>query len=104
MAKYLFVYHGGSVPETEEAIQQVLEAWNGWLGGLGDAAIDPGNPVGQSHTVHPDGATTPDGGTNPASGYGIFEATDMDKALAIAKGCPILEGGGSVEVAEIHEM
>ena len=104
MAKFLFVYHGGSVPQTEEEIQQVLAAWNGWLGGLGASAIDPGNPVGLSHTVHPDGSVTADGGANPASGYGIFEASDAGDALAKAKGCPILEAGGSVEVAQIHEM
>ena len=104
MAKYLFVYHGGSVPQTEEEIQQVLNAWNGWLGGLGSSAIDPGNPVGPSHIVHPDGSVTDDGGANPASGYGIFKAADAGDALAKAKGCPILEAGGSVEVAQIHEM
>ena len=104
MAKFLFVYHGGSVPQTEEEIQQVLSAWNGWLDGLGSAAIDPGNPVGPSHTVHQNGTATADGGANPASGYGIFEATDTEDALQKAKGCPILEAGGSVEVAQIHEM
>ncbi len=104
MAKFLFVYHGGSVPQTEDEIQQVLAAWNGWLDGLGSAAIDPGNPVGPSRTVHPDGTVAADGGANPVTGYGIFEASDTDDALTKARGCPILAAGGSVEVAQIHEM
>ena len=35
MAKFLFVYHGGSAPESEEEGAAVMQAWNEWLGGLG---------------------------------------------------------------------
>lgn len=104
MAKYLFVYHGGGMPESEEGIAKEVAAWNGWLGDLGDAVIDGGNPVGSSATVHTDGSVTTDGGANPASGYGLFEASGLDDALAKAKGCPILASGGSVEVAEVFEL
>jgi hypothetical protein len=39
------------------------------------------------------------------SGYSLVNAADMDAACAIAKGCPILEGGsGTVEVAEAMDM
>jgi hypothetical protein len=34
----------------------------------------------------------------------MFEATDVDDAIAKARGCPILEGGGSVELAEVIDM
>ena len=44
------------------------------------------------------------GGANPATGYGLFEAADLDDALAKARGCPILEAGGSVELAECIDM
>lgn len=104
MAKYLFVYHGGSHPETEEEVKQVMDAWGSWMGSMGAAVIDGGNPVGMSSTVHSDGSVTSDGGTNPASGYGLFEASDLEDALAKAKGCPILTAGGSVEVAEAIDM
>lgn len=104
MAKYLFVYHGGSDPETEEEVAAVMDAWGNWLGALGSAVVDGGNPVGPSRTVHPDGNVTDDGGANPASGYGLFEASDMDDAIAKARGCPILAAGGSIEVAEAIDM
>lgn len=104
MAKYLFVYHGGSHPETEEEVARVMDAWGAWLGGMGAAVIDGGNPVGQSHTVNPDKTVTDNGGSNPASGYGLFEASDLDDALAKAKGCPVLDAGGSIEVAEAIDM
>ena len=104
MAKYLFVYHGGSNPETEEEVAKVLDDWGNWMGAMGAAVIDGGNPVGMSNTVNPDGSVTDNGGANPASGYGIFEAADKDDALAKAKGCPILKAGGSVELAPIIDM
>ena len=44
------------------------------------------------------------GFANPATGYGLFEAADLDDALAKAKGCPILQAGGSVELAECIDM
>ncbi len=104
MAKYLFVYHGGEDPETEEELKQVMDDWGQWLESMGAAVVDGGNPVGPSKTVHPGGRVTDDGGANPASGYGLFEATDMEDALEKAGRCPILAAGGSVEVAEAIDM
>ena len=34
MAKYLFVYHGGKHPETDEEMAEVMDAWGQWMGGL----------------------------------------------------------------------
>ena len=104
MAKYLYVYHGGSKPETEAEGAEVMEAWGQWLGSMGAAVIDGGNPVGVSSTVHSSGKVTNDGGANPASGYSLIEASSLDDALAKAKKCPILAAGGSVEVAEAFDM
>ena len=41
---------------------------------------------------------------NNLTGYGFVTADSMDAAIEIAKGCPILQDGGSVEVASVHEM
>ena len=103
MAKFLYVYHGGSAPSDEEESKKVMAAWMGWLEGMGDAVVDGGNPVGMSQTVH-SGGVDGDGGANPASGYSIVQADSIDKATELAKGCPILDDNGSVEVAEIMEM
>jgi hypothetical protein len=54
--------------------------------------------------VHPDGSVTDDGGSNPASGYSLIEASDLDDALAKAKGCPHLQGNGTIEIAETFDM
>ncbi len=105
MAKYLFAYHGGGDnPSSEEEVAAVLDAWGNWFGSMGAAVIDGGNPVGQSYTVSPDGSVTDNGGANPVSGYSLIEASSLDDALAKAKGCPILEANGSIEVAEAVDM
>ena len=104
MAKYLFTYHGGDHPDTDEEVAKVLDDWGNWLGSMGAAVVDGGNPVGMSITMNPDGSVTDNGGPNPVSGYGIFEAADQDDAIAKAKGCPILTANGSIEIAEIIDM
>ncbi len=104
MAKYLFVYHGGNKPETKEEQAAVMDAWGQWFGSMGSAVIDGGNPVGPSSTVQSNGTVVSNGGANPASGYSLIEASDLDDAVAKAKGCPILSAGGSIELAEAFDM
>ncbi len=104
MAKYLFVYHGGENPKSDEEAAEVMDAWGTWLGSMGSAVVDGGNPVGQSSTVQPDGSVTNDGGANPASGYSLIEAASLEDAIAKAKGCPILQAKGSIEIAETFDM
>ncbi len=104
MPKFVFAYHGGGKPESEEEGAKVMAAWQNWLGGMGDGCVDMGAPVGMSKTVS-SGDVADNGGANPLSGYTLVEAADIDAACEMAKGCPILEGGkGTVEVAPIMEM
>ncbi|MBT8471704.1 MAG: hypothetical protein KJN99_03805 [Marinicaulis sp.] len=103
MPKFLYVYHGGSKPSTPEEGEKVMAKWMEWIGGNQSSFTDPGNPVGMSKTVS-SGKIDDNGGSNPASGYGIVDVADMNAALELAKGCPIHDSGGSVEVAEIMEM
>jgi hypothetical protein len=104
MAKYVLVYHGGATPETEENVAAVMAAWETWMESLGGALTDPGNATGNSATVHSDGTVVAGGGANPASGYSLLDAGSLDDAVELAKGCPIFESGGSIEVAETIEM
>ncbi|MDA7429511.1 hypothetical protein PGB28_13660 [Primorskyibacter aestuariivivens] len=104
MPKFMFAYHGGGVPETPEEGEKVMAAWMSWMQELGEAIVDPGNPVGLSSTLTKSGLSE-GGGANPLSGYTIVQADTLDAAAEMGKGCPILDGGnGSIEIAEIHEM
>jgi autotransporter-associated beta strand protein len=104
MAKYVLAFHGGGMPETEEEQAQVMAAWGAWYGTLGDAVVDPGNATGSAKTISPDGTVTVGGGPNPLSGYTLIDAGTFDEAVTMAKGCPILEAGGSIEVCETIAM
>lgn len=104
MPKFIFAYHGGKMPESEEEGAQVMADWMAWFGSLGDAVVDGGNPAGPSSTVQSDGSVTCDGGPNPLSGYSLISAENIEQATEIARGCPILKAEGSVEVAEAFDM
>jgi hypothetical protein len=102
MAKYLLAYRGGSMPETPEAQAQVMSAWTAWFEKLGAAVADPGNPTSAGRTIQPNGTVTGDG--HPSlSGYSIISADSLDAAIGLAKGCPVLAGGASIEVCETFE-
>ncbi|HBN30290.1 MAG TPA: hypothetical protein DD416_03485 [Rhodobacteraceae bacterium] len=104
MAKFIYAYHGGQAPSSPEEGQKVMQAWMAWFGGMGDAVVDGGNPLGMSKTLT-SGGVTDDGGANPVSGYSIVNAADMDAAVEMAKGCPMVaDGSGSVEIAECLDM
>jgi len=80
----------------------VMAKWEAWYGEIGASLLDGGNPFAQTKNVTSNGVTGPN--DNPATGYTVVDATDIDAAVATAKGCPILDSGGSVEVAEAISM
>jgi hypothetical protein len=98
MANYLLTFHGGSMPETKEAQDQVMQAWTSWFGQLGDALVDGGNPVSRAKAISPDGSVMD--ATMAPSGYSIIKADDLDAAVELSKGCPVLAGGANVLVSE----
>ena len=104
MPKYVFAYHGGTMPETEADQAAVMAAWGTWFETLGAAVVDGGSPTGASKTIKSDGSTSDGGGSNPVTGYSLINATDLDAAVVLAKGCPILGSGGTIEVAEAIDM
>jgi hypothetical protein len=76
MATYLLAYLGGDQPTSEEDGQSVMAAWTAWLDGLGAAVLDPGNPVGPSAAVAPDG--TVGVASAEVTGYSVITADSLD--------------------------
>ena len=103
MATYVLAYTGGGMPETEEEQAAVMAAWGAWMQGIGDDLLNGGNPFGPSATIASDGSVT-DGGASRLTGYSIVKADGLGAATALAKDCPILSSGGSVEVYETFEV
>jgi hypothetical protein len=103
MAKYLLLYRGGSMPETEAAQAAAMKAWDDWFHQIGSAVADGGNPFSAASThIAADGAVG--GDVQAASGYSILEADSLDAATTLAKGCPVLQGGATIDVYETLEV
>ncbi len=98
---FVFAYHGGKIPESPEEGAKHMAKFEAWVGGLGDAVVNPGHPLGKSKTVSSSGVSA-DGGSNSLVGFSIVKANGMDAALEMAKGYPHLEIG-TVEVVEMME-
>jgi hypothetical protein len=104
MPTYLLAYHGKPVPKSNSNQDQQLRSWNKWMDELGDVLEGSHNPVNVTRTVNPDGSVSDGGGTNPVVGLSFIEAEDVDAAVKLAKTCPQLAAGGSVEVAELFDI
>jgi hypothetical protein len=98
VSKYVLVYQGGAMAETEEAQQAAMAAWGTWFGSLGAAVVDGGAPFGASAAVGGGGARS------GLTGYSILEAKDLDTAVGMASGCPIVSDGGTVDVYEAIDV
>jgi hypothetical protein len=103
MAQYIMTYLGGDQPSSPEEGRQHFAKYKEWLVSLGDSAVSPANPFKDTRTVNSDGTVTT-GSTTSMSGYTVIEADSMEAALEIAKACPFLDIGGSLEVSEIMQM
>ena len=90
------------MPETDAEREAVMAAWTSWFGGLGSAVVDAGNPFGGSSTVTSGGVSV--GSSSGINGYSIVTAGGLAAAAEMAKGCPMLSVGRTVEVHEAFEL
>ena len=104
MADFVLLYRGGSMPETDEDRAAAMGAWTAWFASLGAAVKDHGNPFTETgRSISSDGSIG-DLPSRTATGYSIVEADSLDAAVDLAKGCPVLQGGGEVHVHEIFPI
>ena len=103
MTQFVFVYLGGTQPTDPEEASNHFSKYVAWLTSLGDAVVIPTIPLKDTNTVSSDG-TVREGGSSAMSGFSIIRAESMEAALSIAKDCPFLEIGGSLEVSEMMEI
>lgn len=103
MTQYVIVYLGGEPPATPEEGQAHFAKYKEWLVSLGDAAVSPANPLKNTATIHSD-RSIHSASLTGMSGYTIVEASSMEDALEMAKGCPFLDIGGTLEVSQVVQM
>ena len=96
MAKFVLIYHGGNAPAEER--DRVMAAWGQWMESLGDALVDPGNPLGAPKSIGGEAA-------DPANGYSILEAADEEAAVKLASGNPMAGvQGARIDVHQAFSM
>ena len=103
MPRFFISYLGGNQPSSPEEGKQHFSKYMDWLSSLGDSAVSPANPLKDTSTVNSDGSVT-SGGNTTMSGFTIIEVESMEAALSIAKDCPFLDIGGTLEISELMEM
>lgn len=103
MPEFIFTYHGGKKPETQEEGKEGMAKWKAWAAGLGSALVNPGTPVGMTKVLTTNGVSS-DPSSHPIMGFSILEAADMEAALELLKDCPHFYYGGTLEVSEMMQM
>ena len=95
MTKYVFSFR---VPADYAPNADTPAEWKAWFGALGPALVDVGNAVTDYARLGEVG-----GAGSRMVAYSVVAADDMDTALALAKGCPVLRVGGGVEIGPVME-
>jgi hypothetical protein len=89
MKNYVFVYYDGN-EQGSEPMEDTTKAWMDWFGGLGDKVVDAGNPFNNNGmAVEKSGVSKIE--NYPATGYSIIKAHNMEDAVKLTKGCPLLD-------------
>ena len=104
MTKYVLLYTGGGMPESEEEGAKVMQAWRNWMGSLGEGLSDGGNPFGNVKSIASNGSVSDGTAGVRNTGYSVLNADSLGAAVAMAQGCPHLQSGGQITVYETIEM
>ena len=114
MEKFILIFRGGvhhahNANDSSEGMETMKE-WMNWMGSLQQngklVAADPFLPTGKQ--VIGSAKQVADGpyvqAEEQVGGYLIVNASDIDEAVEISKGCPIFKEEGKVEIRPIQKM
>ncbi len=111
MSEFTYLFRGRDMTVSREQQQKTMEKWAAWFKELtaNGHLKEPGHPlVATGKVVGGKKKTVSDGPFVEAKdiigGYVVVEARDLAHAAELAKGCPVLEIGGSVEIREIRTI
>ena len=112
MSEYVFLYRGADRGASPEMMQQRMQKWMAWMKELGEKGHlkDRGHPLERvGKLVRGKKKAVTDGpfaeAKDAIGGYTLIEASDLDQAVELSKGCPIFETeDGAVEVRPIMKM
>jgi hypothetical protein len=111
MSKFMYLFRhkdGPFKPASPEEMERVLKAWMVWFEGLQKAGhlVQRGERLdGTGKVVRGKAKAVTDGPyaetKDSVGGFMIVQAKDLDHAIEISKGCPILDRDGVVEVRPV---
>lgn len=114
MKEFLLVFRRDVQSETiqisAEQMQAMTKPWQDWMGGLAaqNKLANRGNRLASEGKVVKPGNVVVNGPyvelKEALGGYIMVKAANLDEATELAKNCPILNVGGSVEVRAIVQM
>lgn len=98
-----------NVTPSAEELQSSVKKWQDWIGGIAaQGKFVSTNRLGfegktlQSNNIITDGPYTEV--KEIVGGYIIVKADHLNQAMELAKGCPVLDIGGNVEVRDIMSI
>ena len=116
MGQFLYLYRMTAASSQEnmgtpERAQQSMQRWMAWMNELDPKGHlkDRGQPLERTGKVVRGAQKTVTDGPFTESkdligGFSLIEARDIDQAVDLSRGCPVFDGGGSVEVRPIMKM
>jgi hypothetical protein len=116
MSEFVYLFRVDAAEQQErmaspERAQQSMQAWMAWMRQLeasghlkqrGQPLDRTGRLVRGKKRVVTDGPFAE--AKDLVAGFIIVEASDIAQATELANGCPVLEGGGAVEVRPVLAM
>ena len=116
MSEFVFLYRSTVERQREymgtpEAAQKSMQAWQAWMEDLKKkgALKDFGQPLDRGgKVVRGEKKQVVDGPyaetKDIVNGFSIIEAKDLAHAAELAQGCPVLQGGGLVEIRPLLKL
>jgi hypothetical protein len=92
-------------------MQDRMQRWRAWMKDLETQGhlVSMGNPLGPTGAVVKDSKGSFSDGPYAETkdivmGFSVVETKDLEQAIQLSKGCPILAAGGLVEVRPVLQM
>lgn len=116
MSEFVFLFRASDAARraamgTPENAQRSMQAWLAWIRELEAKGHlkDPGQPLDVAgKVVRGKGKIVTDGPYAEAKdlvlGFIVVEARDLADAAELSKGCPMLDGEGSVEIRPVGTL
>ena len=116
MSEFVFLFQSTKAKQhetmgTPERAQKSLQTWLAWIKDLeakghlknrGQPLEPTGKVVRGKKKVVTDGPYAE--AKDLLLGFIVIEARDLTEAVELSKGCPIVEGGGSVEIRPVGTL